>query len=349
MADQFTITNRNIFHNDTGSEFIFIGLERNVESIRSLEGADIVWIEEARTISAKSMEILLPTVRKAGSELIWCWNPELPTDPVDAYFRGPNPPPNSIVTEVSYLDNPFFDDTAMPAEMEKLRRDNPARWAHIWAGEYDRNFESKVLTRVTVGRPDVPVNTAPLFGMDFGFSVDPTVIVKVYHLPATSQLYVAAEAYGSRVPTDRLPEMLASIVHDPGDLVMADSSRPETIDYLQNRGFGVVAARKGAGSIRDGIEFLQSFEIVLDPNCERAREELRLYSWPVDRLTGQVIAGVNPIGAHDHFADALRYSVSNLLAEAPLDADDGGVLWIPGPTRRLERARRDDLPWHLRR
>ena len=74
----------------------------------------------------------------------------------------------------------------------------------------------------------------------------------------------------------------------------------------------MVAARKGPGSVRAGIEFLQGYEIVLDPDCEQMREELRLYCWPVDRLTGQVIAGVNPIDAYNHFADALRYATSNL-------------------------------------
>ena len=81
----------------------------------------------------------------------------------------------------------------MPAEMEKLRRDNPARCPHM-ARRIRRQLRNQSLTRVTVGRLDVPLNAAPLFGMDFGFSVDPTAIVKVFHLPATSQLYVAAEA-----------------------------------------------------------------------------------------------------------------------------------------------------------
>ena len=252
MFDQFEVTNQTIRHIETGSDFIFIGLERNIESIRSLEGADIVWIEEARTISARSMEILLPTVRNKNSELIWTWNPEQPTDPVDAYFRGANPPLDAIVTAVNYLDNPFFKDTAMPAEMAKLQHDNPARYRHVWLGEYDVSYESKVFTRVTIGRPDAPVNTPALYGLDFGFSIDPTAIVKGLSAPGHGQLYVAAEASG-RVPLDQLPEMLLSIVGDRGDLVMADSSRPETIDYLQSARLwrGRSAQRSGLRSCRN--------------------------------------------------------------------------------------------------
>ena len=118
LGGQFDLTDRSIVHRGTGSEFLFIGLERNIESIRSMEGADIVWVDEARTISSKSMEVLLPTVRNPGSTLIWSWNPELPTDPVDAYFRDGKPPPQSVVQFVDYNDNPFFKHTTLPYEME---------------------------------------------------------------------------------------------------------------------------------------------------------------------------------------------------------------------------------------
>jgi phage terminase large subunit len=212
LAEQFDIKDQEIEHRHTGSRIKFMGLERNPNSIRSFEGADVVWIEEAHIVSAKSLEILIPTVRKKGSELIFTWNPEQPSDPVDQYFRGPHPPNNAIVTRVDFRDNPFFETTDLPGEMEKLKRDNYQRYLHVYEGEYDVGYESKVFTRVTIGRPENLVNVPPMYGIDFGFSVDPTAIVKVYHLPLTGQLYVAAEAYGHRIPTDQLPNLLSSIV-----------------------------------------------------------------------------------------------------------------------------------------
>ena len=142
-----------------------------------------------------------------------------------------------------------------------------------------------------------------------------------------------------------MPALLNSIVHDPGDLVRADGSRPETIDFLQRRGFGVRAARKGAGSVREGIARLQSFELLVDPGCENVRSELRQYSWPTDRLTGQVVPGVNPIGVADHCIDAIRYSVEDLIPGASFNDDpddDGGALLIPmwGSARARERLAR---------
>ena len=88
LSDEFIITDQAIVHKRTGSDFLFYGLERNIDSVRSLEGTDICWIEEAAAVSARSMEVLIPTIRKKGAEFLWTYNPNRPTDPVDVLF-GP--------------------------------------------------------------------------------------------------------------------------------------------------------------------------------------------------------------------------------------------------------------------
>jgi len=324
LSGQFDFTDRSIVHRGTGSEFLFVGLERNIESIRSMEGADIVWIDEARTINSKSMEILLPTVRAPGSELIWSWNPELPSDPVDAYFRDGKPPPQSIVSFVDYDDNPFFKHTTLPYEMEVLKQGNYDRYRHVWLGEYDLSYDSKVFSNIKVGRIDVPWEIPPLYGMDFGFGADPSFVVKAYLIEKTRQIFIAAEASAS-VPLDMLPAMLRSVLADDGDLVKADSSQPGTIEFLQARGFNIHGAKKGPGSVKSGINFLQGYEIVIDPNCEAMREEARLYSWMTDRLTGRALSV--PVDANNHGWDALRYATESAQIETAMEGDEtGGVL-----------------------
>lgn len=352
MNDQFNITDRSIAHRHNGSEFIFVGLERNPQSIRSLEGIDIFWIEEAQHISRKTLDILLPTVRKLGSRMVWTWNPQQPDDPVDAYFRGGNPPANSRIVSVSWRDNPWFTKTAMPAEREKLERDNPARHEHIYGGGYDISFESKVFPRVRIGRPPADVELlGPYYGLDFGFSSDPTALSKCYYLPIHSTLYIVDAVKSHGVPTEQLPNLLRSFMHDPSFMIRADSSRGDTIDYLQRRGFDVRPARKGPGSVKDGISFLQGFELLVDPNAEAMRDELHCYSWPTNKLTGIVVPGANPIGVNDHLIDALRYSVVEDLvavaASAMEEDPDGGVLLLPVWGDRA-RYRRDNLRWHER-
>lgn len=329
MQRQYDIEEREIVHKGTRSRFTFIGLERNIESIRSLEGADIVWIEEARTTKAKSLEVLLPTVRAKDSELIWTWNPEQPTDPVDQYFRGPQgPPPNSIVTRVSYRDNPFFYATELATEMEVLKRGNPQRYNHVWEGDYDLRHESKVFPNARVGQVMVDPDEMPVrYGLDFGFGSDPSFIVKLYVNENRKQIYIEKEACG-RVSMDELPNLIRRVIDHDRDLIKADSSQPGTIEFLNKRGLNVVGAKKGPGSIKSGINFLQGYDLIIDPYCEQLREEARLYSWSTDRMTGQIMS--TPVDANNHGWDASRYAVEDLSLEGgdALFDPHGGVFKI---------------------
>lgn len=120
-----------------GGRFVYKGMWRNPDALKSLEGADIFWGEEANRFSERSIRLIRPTMRKPGSRMIWSWNPEFDHDPVDKLFRGPaGPPPNSIVREVSWRDNPWFAGTPLMAEMEHDYRSNPAMAEHIWGGQY---------------------------------------------------------------------------------------------------------------------------------------------------------------------------------------------------------------------
>jgi phage terminase large subunit len=325
LDNQFRVQDRSIQHSGTGTEFLFIGLERNIESVRSLEGADKVWIEEARTTNAKSLEVLLPTVRKRGSEMIWTWNPEQPTDPVDAYFRGAQgAPDNSVVTHVSYRDNPFFYDTELAAEMEALKRGNPDRFRHVWEGDYDLRHESKVFPNARIGKIQVNPDEIPVrYGMDFGFGNDPSFIIKIFVNENRKQIYFADEACG-RFTMDELPAMVRSVIEHDRDQIKADSSQPGTIEFLNKRGLNVVAAHKGPGSVKSGIQFLQGYDLIIDPKCEHLREEARLYSWSTDRLTRQIMSV--PVDANNHGWDAARYAVEDLSIEggdATVDSNGG--------------------------
>lgn len=120
-----------------GGIILFQGMQdHTAESIKSLEGFDIAWVEEAQSLSARSLELLRPTIRKAGSELWFTWNPRSATDPVDQLLRSVTPPPNAVVRKVNYGDNPFF-----PAELEDERKfdakSKPDRYGHIWEGDYE--------------------------------------------------------------------------------------------------------------------------------------------------------------------------------------------------------------------
>lgn len=124
-----------------GGVIIYQGMkDHTAESVKSLEGFDRAWCEEAQTLSEKSLVLLRPTIRKPGSELWFSWNPRRPSDPVDKLLRGEGQPTNAIVLRANWSDNPWF-----PAELEQERQDdlknNPDQYGHIWEGEYARVFK----------------------------------------------------------------------------------------------------------------------------------------------------------------------------------------------------------------
>lgn len=305
FSKDFWIGKTELVNKKTDSRFTFIGLERNPDSARSLEGCDICWVEEARNISQESIDVLIPTVRKKGSEIWWSWNPVKPDDPIEKLFRGPHAPNNSYIQFVNFRDNPWFFETEMPEEMLRLKRANLKSYQHVWGGEYDDLNESRIFTNVRVGHLPIPETVVPQFGLDFGFASDPNALIKLYVLEDTRQIYIAREAFGS-VSLRDLPALVGDVPGSRHFTIVADSARPETIDYLNGEGFTVVSARKGPGSIKAGITWLQGYEIVISPDCVHMEQESRLYTWHVDKFTKKILDV--PIDDYNHGWDAVRYA-----------------------------------------
>lgn len=142
-----------------GTVFIFAGLGKmTTDQIKSMEGIDIAWVEEAQTISDKSLEILIPTIRKQKSELWFSWNPRHQSDPIDKRFRGEVTPVNSIIKKVNFPDNPFFPKE-LDEEREFDQKNNPERYGHIWMGDYEPTAIGAIWDRATLHahrRPDPP-------------------------------------------------------------------------------------------------------------------------------------------------------------------------------------------------
>lgn len=152
-----------------GTRFGFAGLGRmTTDQIKSMEGVDIAWIEEAQTISATSLEILIPTIRKSGSEIWFSWNPRHASDPVDQRFRGPVPPPDAYIRKINYDENPFFPDV-LEKERAFDRTHRPDRYAHIWLGEYEPMAVGAIWTRQVLHegrRKEPPTMNRILVGVD---------------------------------------------------------------------------------------------------------------------------------------------------------------------------------------
>jgi phage terminase large subunit len=304
VGSRFNVLNTHI-ESDLGGVIMFQGMQdHTAESIKSLEGFDVAYVEEAQSLSQRSLDLLRPTIRKPGSELWFAWNPKHPTDPVDALLRGENPPPDSVAVKANYRDNPWLPKVLL-AELEYDQRRDPDKFAHIWLGEYERNSEARVFKNWKIEEFETAKDAHFRLGADWGFSVDPSVLVRCYI--QGRNLFVDYEAYMVGCEIVNLPDLFRSVPESEKWFITADSARPETISHMRKHGFPKInSAIKGPKSLEEGIEFLKSFDIIVHPRCKHTIDELTLYSYEVDKLTGQVLPKL--ADKHNHVIDALRYA-----------------------------------------
>jgi len=304
---------------------IFQGMQNHTsDSIKSLEGYDCAWVEEAQSLSQRSLDLLRPTIRKPDSELWFTWNPRNSTDPIDALLRGPNLPPSSIVQEVNFRDNPWFPDV-LKDEMEYDRERDPDKYKHVWLGSYLGNSEARVFRNWTVEEFDAPEDATHRFGADWGFATDPTVLVRCHLIGR--KLYVDYEAYMVGCEIVNTPDLFLTIPESEKWPIVADNARPETISHMKKNGFPkIMPAVKGPKSVEEGIEWLKNYDIVVHPRCQHTIDELSLYSYKTDPLTGNIIPVLED--KDNHVIDALRYACEALRRATP----KASVEVMPMPT-----------------
>jgi phage terminase large subunit len=301
----FDVQDRRIM-SKAGGVTIFEGMQNHTaESIKSLEGFDRAWFTEAQNATDKSLTILRPTIRQPGSQLWFDWNPDSPTDPIDVLLRsGDDELPDSVVVEANYMDNPWLPDV-LRDEMEFDKRRDPDKYAWVWLGKYRQNSEARVFRNWRIEEFERPAGTIHRLGADWGFSVDPSVLIRSDI--EGNRLYVDYEAYMVGCEIVNLPELFMSVPDAEKWPITADSARPETISHMQKNGFPKIRpAIKGAKSLEEGVEFLKSFDIIVHPRCKHLIDELTLYKYKEDPLTGAILPILED--KDNHVIDALRYA-----------------------------------------
>jgi phage terminase large subunit len=297
---------------DNGSEFIFKGLHHNIYEIKSTEGVDFCWVEEAENVSNESWDILLPTIRKAGSEIWLTYNPKDLEAPTHKRFYLQRQP-DEVLVQTTYLDTEAFG--ALPKEIKELaehdKRHDTDRYDWVWLGNPRRLSAARIFAgKVRSARFDPPADCRFFHGADWGFAQDPTVIVRSW-IEGRS-LFVDHAEYGFGVEMQELSALFDKIDTAKDWPIWADEARPETIAYMRREGYKIDGAEKGKGSVEDGIEWLRSFdEIVIHERCQLFLDEARLYSYKVDARTNEVLPVV--VDAYNHGWDALRYAYVEMI------------------------------------
>lgn len=315
LSDKFEVL-QNAIRGANGTEFIFEGLHHNITRIRSLEGIDRVWVEEAQSVSNMSWDVLIPTIRKDGSEIIITLNPELETDPTYERFVL-HPPPNAVVAKVNYHDNPWFPDV-LKVEMEHLRDRDPDAYQHVWLGNCRHTLEGAIfakelreaaeenrITKVPYD-PSKPVSTY----FDLGWA-DQTAIWFVQHVANEIRLIDYLEdsqrTFASYLKTLQGRDYVYQTLWLPHDAQAKSLGTGRSIEEIaRSAGWRVRIVPRL--SIADGINATRTqfpnmwFD---QAKCIDGIQCLRRYRYDVDPTTGTF--GRQPL--HDrnsHAADALR-------------------------------------------
>lgn len=301
----FEVTNNSIVNKLNGSDFLFKGLWGNEQSVKSVEGIDIAWVEEAQTVSSSSLEILTPTIRKDNSKIIYTYNRLLDDDPVHnrLVIEGR---PNTLVINVNY--DIAIKYGMMPEvirlEMEDDKEKRPSLYRHKWLGE-PNNLERKIYKDWQIINEIPHEARLERRGIDFGYSNDPTAIINIYKY--NGGFILDEITYQKGLSNKQIADILTS---QEKILTVADSAEPKSIDELCAYGHNVIGAVKGPDSIRQGIQVIQDQRISITKRSLNLIKEYRNYMWKEDK-NGKILN--EPEGGMDHAMDAIRYAMASYV------------------------------------
>lgn len=298
-----------------GGEVLFQGLQdHTADSVKSLEGVQVAWIEEAQTLSAYSLELLRPTIRAPGSEIWASWNPRSADDPIDQLLRGPNPPADAIVVRADYMDNPRFPPE-LEAERQRDQVANPHRYAHIWEGAYEPHafgalWDYGILHKHRSVKP--PELSRVVIAIDPAVSVsahaDETGIVAVGVGQHDRIAYVLEDASGKFQPAEWARRAIALFDKWGADAIVAE----------RNQGGDMIRATLAA--VRNGLPVIEvtatrGKHVRAEPIAALYAEGRVSHAGTFPELEAQMVQitpdGYVGVGSPDR-ADALVWAVTEL-------------------------------------
>lgn len=323
--NEFIITDNSIRNKINGSDFLFKGLHHNEQSIKSIEGIDVAWVEEAQTVSKASLEVLTPTIRKPGSKIIYTYNRLMEDDPVHTrlVIEGR---PKTLIINVNYdiaIKYGMMPDS-VKLEMEDDRERRPALYRHKWLGE-PNSLERKIYKDWQIIE-SVP-HEARLFrrGMDFGYSIDPTVLIDIYEYNGG---YILDEKLYQKGLSNKSIADFINNLPEPATLVISDSAEPKSIDEIASYGINIIGAEKGQGSVLQGIQYVQGLKISVTARSEKTIKAYRNYLWTIDRNGNIINVPDDAIHEWSNPMDAIRYGFNGAAKkEAEFNLDDYETDW----------------------
>ncbi len=315
LSELFTIT-RDEIKSVIGSTFIFKGITKNISEIKSTDNIKFCWVEEAERVTKNSWNTLTPTIRAIGSKIIITFNPESADNETYQRFIVKDRD-DTLKININYDDNPFLP-LVLKDECEYDKKYNYERYKNVWCGE-PVSYSDSIVFKNKFSITDLSdyINSVDnkkhklLFGLDFGYSNDPTALICCFI--KDSCLYIIKEVYLKKLEIRDMHDVFKNEMQElNNNKIYADCSAPQTISHLKNEGLNIEGAKKYSGSVAEGVAFIKSFKhIYIHHSCKNTILEFQLYSYKVNKTTGQILTDL--VDANNHAIDAIRYALNDFI------------------------------------
>lgn len=310
-----------------GSIILFKGLD-DPEKVKSIEGITDIVVEEASELTEDDFDQLNLRLRaKCGMlQIHLMFNPISKANWVYKRFFANGTPPDTVIVHTTYKDNPHLPEEYI-ASLLRLERTNPAYFKIYVLGAF-ATLDKLVFPVKTVRiiSQDEVKNLPFWIGMDFGYTNDPTAITWGYCDNLKKILYITGE-YTKRGMTN---DVIATTLTNLGfgkERIVADSAEPKSIAELRKLGITrICPAVKGADSVKNGIDKLQRYDIVIDERCPDTIEEFDNYTWVKDKKTGEYIN--EPIDTFNHHIDSIRYGTQNVTGKKVRSGEVSNLMFL---------------------
>lgn len=314
----FTITLPN------GSQFLCMGLD-DPEKIKSITGLTDAWLEEATEFTLDDFSQVNLRIRDPyalNQEVILSFNPVSKANWCYLQFFNPNPEldefrKNVRIVHTNYLDNKFLPKEYIDSLL-MLKATNEVYYKIYCLGEFGSLDKLIYNNWQEMDFDKDNIKGQLMIGLDFGYTNDPTALV--CSILSDNRIYVFKEWGGTGYLNDQIAEKIKEFGFAKS-IIIADSAEQKSIDEIKKMGIQrIKPCSKGKGSILQGIQKVQQYELIIHPDCKNIIEELENYSWTKDKNTNEYIN--EPIDSWNHYLDALRYSLQCLDARTQLQTLD---------------------------
>tara|TARA_R100000084_G_scaffold97808_1_gene51802 strand:- start:752 stop:1783 length:1032 start_codon:yes stop_codon:yes gene_type:complete len=319
IGEQFTITKTEIINNLTGSSIYFSGIRTSsgdqTAKLKSIQGVSTFVLDEAEeltdeesfdkidfSIRAKNVTnrcilILNPTTKEN-----WIYQRFFQNRGIPDGFNGTKN--NITYIHTTYLDNLTHLSKSFVKQIDDMKIRRPEKYKHQIMGGWLQRAEGVIFTHWNIGKFNTQIDS--IYGLDFGFSVDPSALVEVAIDKVRKIIWLKEHFYKTGLTTSQIYDL--SIRYAGKNLIVCDNSEPRLISELKSKGLNVVPTIKRKGSILTGISLMQDHQMIVDSSSINLIREFNNYSW---KLSGSI-----PHDSNNHLCDSSRYAIQYLLTRS---------------------------------